>query len=142
MPALSFQQRFVSRIESGEKTHTIRAKRARLWKVGDDLALFTGMRTKHCRRLFNAPCVMVEGVLIDVGFYDPAQSYKKLHICIEGVVLARDETESFAKRDGFESRYEMWKFWLKNHGEGVFHGDIIHWDYARRYMPQTGKAAA
>ena len=67
MPSLSFRSHFVPKIERGEKTHSIRPKRKRAWKVGDDLALFYSMRTKQCRRLFNAPVVRVEDITITIG---------------------------------------------------------------------------
>jgi hypothetical protein len=137
MPALSFEKRFVSRIEDGTKQHTIRAYRKRPFCVGDDLALFTAMRTKQCRRIFNAPCVRVEDIAITVY-------YGWIAVVIDGQELSRDEVNALAQCDGFADMPDMARFWGSNHGLGPFHGQIIHWDYARRYMPRpkARKAAA
>ena len=50
MPSLNLTV-FIDKVESGEKRQTIRLHRKRPIKVGDTLYLFTGMRTKGCRRL-------------------------------------------------------------------------------------------
>ena len=45
------------KILSGEKRQTIiRMKGKRVYRVGDTLHLFTGMRTKHCERLGKSTC--------------------------------------------------------------------------------------
>ena len=52
---------FIDKILSGEKRQTIR-KAGKKWdkvKVGDKLTLYTGLRTKECRKLGEAE---VEGV--------------------------------------------------------------------------------
>src|SRR3954463_9681520 len=66
MPSLNFQARFADRVAEGSKRRTIRAGRKRLFKSGDNLAFFTGMRTKMCRRLRpNAPCRSASRIEID-----------------------------------------------------------------------------
>ncbi len=58
MPALNFQDRFAPDVESGIKTQTIRAFRrdGNDPGAGDTLYLYTGMRTKACRRLGETVC--------------------------------------------------------------------------------------
>ena len=53
MPALNFRAEFADAVERGEKCQTIRAYRkdGRNPKPGDTLHLYTGMRTRACRRL-------------------------------------------------------------------------------------------
>ena len=51
MPALNFKKQFAEKVETGEKRQTVRAKRKRAFVVGDKLYLYTGMRTKYCRKL-------------------------------------------------------------------------------------------
>lgn len=62
MPALNFKKRFEPMIESGDKRQTIRAKRkdCRDPKEGQTLYLYTGMRSKGCRKLGEAPCLSSE----------------------------------------------------------------------------------
>lgn len=125
MPALSFKSRFVPLVESGAKRHTIRALRSRPFRSGDALSLFYGMRTKQCRRLFNAPCLKVEEIGIWVY-----PTY--LVINIDGNKLTSDEKRAFAIRDGFDSEPDMAAFWAAEHGLGHFSGQVIHWDFDRR----------
>jgi len=65
--AYNFQARFADAVERGEKSQTIRAPRkdGRHAKVGDALQLYTGMRTKQCRKLRDAKCHDVCPILID-----------------------------------------------------------------------------
>ena len=58
MPALNFQKQFAAIVESGQKRQTIRAYRkgGRDPKPGDTLYLYTGMRTKQCRKLGEVRC--------------------------------------------------------------------------------------
>ena len=67
MPALNFKAEFAPLVESGEKRQTIRKLRkdGRDPKVGDALYLYTGMRTKKCRKLGIAPCESVQPIEID-----------------------------------------------------------------------------
>ena len=66
MPALNFQEQFAAAVESGEKRQTIRSERKRPIKVGDTLYLYTGMRTKRCRKLGSAGCVGIEEIRINL----------------------------------------------------------------------------
>lgn len=64
MPAINFTV-FQDKILSGEKCQTVRATaRAR---PGDRLHLYTGMRTKACRKLGEAVCAAVIPVVILSG---------------------------------------------------------------------------
>jgi len=136
MPALSFQQRFVRFVETGSKTHSIRAERKRPFRAGDTCHLYTAMRTKQCRLLGRAPCVKVEEIRL-----------WRAGLWINGEELSISEKDSLAWRDGFRhpnsaGRLEltgvggcfdlMLRFWAKAHGDIDFRGQLIHWDWARR----------
>jgi len=129
MGLYNFQQRFVPKILSGEKTHTIRAERANPDKAGNVLHLYTGLRTKKARLLMRTICVKVESVEIDACGHecncDP-------FVAIDGVELSESEREAFAKRDGFESFDEMLDFWA---GRLPFRGHIIHWQHGSCLVP-------
>ena len=118
MPALSFQKRFVPFIESGDKTHTIRAYRKRPFRAGDTLSLYYGMRTKVCRLLLRCECTATRDLLID----------RAGDIYIDGCALSMDEMEALALRDGFRSHTDMMTFW---EGRLPFRGQIIHWRMER-----------
>ena len=122
MAAYNFQKQFVTDIENWNKRHTIRriGKRHHS-KPGDRIQLYTGMRTKSCRKIINPDplCIYVRTISIWVN--------------PEGIRLiqvdkfTQDDLESFAKSDGFENLKSMSDFWLDFHGTGRFDGLIIGW---------------
>lgn len=129
---LNFQKRFTARIESGDKTHTIRAKRKRAPKVGDICHCYTGLRQKGARLLGRWRCVKVEEITIF------RRSRYVFEIRIDSAMLSGDEREALAIRDGFESFGDMMRFW---EGRLPFFGDIIHWDF-RQPVTKASKRPA
>lgn len=116
MGLYNFQKRFVPFIESGEKTHTIRAKRKHPAKAGEMLHLYTGLRQKGARLLMRVPCTRVETIEINA---------KTTHmVSIDGEYLYSSEREQLARRDGFANWDDMLAFWQ---GRLPFEGHIIHW---------------
>lgn len=112
MPSLNFQKQFAPLVESGDKPHTIRAKRKHPIKQGDTLYLYTGLRTKKARRLKVAKCTAVLPISITrdgVEIYPPV------------------DKEELAKKDGFKSFDEMASWFDKTHGL-PFNGDLICWN--------------
>lgn len=114
MVAFTFKKRFADKVESGEKLQTIREK-ARA-KAGDKLQLYTGMRTKSCRKLRDAVCCAVDSICITP----------------EGPVFGQPgwwpkDKDLFAKRDGFPCYDAMYDFFCSEYGEEVFNGFIIMW---------------
>jgi hypothetical protein len=121
MGLYNFQSRFVPKILSGEKKHTIRSIRVNPDKPGNTLHLYTGLRQKGARLLMRVPCVKVEQIEIDAcGHECNCDGF----VSIDGVELGETERESLALRDGFESFDAMLDFWA---GRLPFKGHIIHW---------------
>lgn len=114
MGLYNFQPRFVPKIRSGEKTHTIRAIRINPDKPGNTLHLYIGLRTRSVELLMRVPCTKVETISID----------EDQQVQIGGEYLALDEREALARRDGFDNFAEMMRFW---NGRLPFYGHIIHW---------------
>jgi hypothetical protein len=136
MGAYNFQQRFTEFVLDGSKQHTIRGKRKHPDKPGSTFYGFTGMRTKNCVKLIEAPVVKVEEIV-----------FKRARVWIAGEELQADEKDAFAWRDGFRfdntaGRIEltgsggcfdlMLQFWVDTRKTTEFEGDLIHWDWARR----------
>jgi hypothetical protein len=121
MGLYNFQSRFVPKVLSGEKTHTIRAIRANPDKPGSTLHLYTGLRHKGAKLLMRAECMKVEVIEIDACGHecncDP-------FVAIDGVELSGSEREGLAQRDGFSSFDEMLDFWA---GRLPFKGHVVHW---------------
>ena len=124
MGLYNFQKRFVPKIRSGAKTHTIRAFRAHPDKPGNTLHLYTGLRHKGAELLMRVPCVAVGEIEIDACGHecncDP-------FVAIDGVELTASERDALAVRDGFEDFEEMLDFWA---GRLPFKGHIVYWKAA------------
>ena len=117
MPAYNFQEQFAPAVVFGEKRQTIRKPRKRPTRRGDKLYLYTGMRTKQCRRLLNpTPCTAVVPVVIERD----SITLRCTHY------TASWWLEAFAKDDGFESWAEMRAWFEETHGL-PFNGEIVQW---------------
>lgn len=124
MPSLNFQKQFAAAVESGEKRQTIRATRKRPFRAGDTLHLFTGMRTKGCRKLGEVRCTSVEHVQIDgIEGYDGVWRDAEIRVANRPV----DSLDAFAADDGFESGLSMFRWFRDTHGI-PFEGQLIRWD--------------
>jgi len=121
MPAFNFKEQFAPDVESGKKRGTIRAFRndgKPHAKVGDTLMLYTGMRTKACRKLRDATCTKITPVHI-------AEWGGFLCLFLDGVLILDDH--EFAKDDGFETSKQFYEFFEKTHGL-PFYGSLFEWD--------------
>jgi hypothetical protein len=125
MALYNFKKQFVPMILSGEKGHTIRAKRARATRPGEMLHLYTGLRQKGAQLLMRTVCTKVEEISIRGGFVGSITT-RPLFIAIDGVMLSLDESERLARSDGFADLVDMCRFWQ---GRTPFLGDIIHWSF-------------
>jgi len=118
MPALNFKKQFAPDVESGKKHQTIRAGRkdCRNPQPGQTLYLYTGMRTKACRKLGEATCKSVDQVVIEESGV----------VAIGPNILTIDERFRLAKADGFHYIDDFRNFFLKTHGL-PFYGFLIKW---------------
>lgn len=114
MGIYNFQPRFVPLIESGAKTHTIRATRRHPDTPGKMLHLYTGLRQRGARLIKRAKCTHVQSIRIT----------GRQQVFIDGVKLGRDECEVLARLDGFPNFDQMMQFW---NGRRPFVGQVIHW---------------
>lgn len=114
MVAINFSVQFADAVASGSKTQTIRQKaRAR---AGDALQLYTGQRTKSCRKLADAVC-------IDCTY---------VGLTANGVTLGDTSRfpgnrDDFARADGFDDYAAMWKWFSERYETNSFTGHIIRW---------------
>lgn len=133
MVAYNFQARFADAVESGAKPHTIRADRkdGRVPKVGQQIHLYTGMRTKACRLLRKSIITEVARVQIRPG-----------SLYVDGACLMSDEASQLARADGFDNAREFFDWFRVHHGH-LFNGYLIRWeisDQARKaYLTKLAK---
>lgn len=144
MPSLNFQERFVPLIESGQKCQTIRLVGKRPIKPGDPLFLFTGLRTKKCRRLFppfpyfmyGKKYVTIPGTgelkLEDVPFVI-CKSVEPIRISditvgnkLNNMYQCYEEMLKIANDDGF-NHLKVFKQFFQNQYGLPFEGVLIKW---------------
>jgi hypothetical protein len=127
MVAYNFQRRFAVAVEQGDKRQTIRAQGKRRHAApGDKLQLYTGMRTKACRKLGDATCYDVCLITIYedwITTMDPPE------------VHSGADLEQWAHKDGFSSWPEMRDWFAKVHGL-PFTGVLIRWEKPLRPSPR------
>jgi hypothetical protein len=128
MPAYNFQARFASMVESGLKRQTIRAIGKRRHACpGDSLQLYTGQRTKQCRKLVSPDpvCVAVQSVYI-YKVVQRRHDNAVYQMYIDGKFVFQHEAAVIAEADGFEDKSDFFTFFEEAHGM-PFHGVMIQW---------------
>lgn len=129
MVAYSFKRRFTEPIIAGAKRQTIRAHRKRHARPGEALQLYTGMRTRQCRKILVVDPICESVAPVRLLF---TRGNGELGIIVDGAELPLDKWEAFARADGFPTLLDMVVFWFANHGrDGVdqidFNGALIKW---------------
>lgn len=126
MVAYSFRARFVAPIEAGTKRQTIRAPRKRHAKPGEELQLYTGMRTRACRLIRLATCRTVWPISLSM----PRAGLGEI-ILGERFINDPSNLDAFARADGFEDWWQMREFWRDAHGRDLpdpWSGVMIRWE--------------
>lgn len=124
MVAYSFKEMFVPKILSGTKRQTIRAVgKRRHARSGEELQLYTGMRTRNCRLIARAICDNAHPIRL--AFSGRGGSA----IIATGSGLEPIENlDAFARLDGFDDWTMMRNFfWAEHRAFGGFEGVLIIW---------------
>lgn len=145
MPAYNFHPRFAEPILAGVKGGTIRAPRrpgnrgihtvARQEAtgghayVGEDLSLYTGMRTRQCRLIARKTCLGVERIALHLRAGAVLFPRRDIARYIDGAAALDD----FARFDGFPDWVSLTDFWRAMHGDIA---DFIGWHI--RWLPLPG----
>ena len=128
MVAYSFKPYNADDVASGAKRQTIRAGSPRC-KVGSALQLYTGQRTKKCRKLRDAVCTLVRRISISEGYDSMEQIVPgDWKIVLDGKWdWASDKfSHGLARCDGFEDAYALCRWFEAEHGL-PFHGHVVNW---------------
>lgn len=108
--AINFKAQFADKILSGEKKQTIRLPRKREIKVGDELHLYTGLRTKKCKLLKKVVCKKIINIEIQktgIGYKTSDMDNAELSVL--------DFLNAFAIADGFKNTKDFFKFFADNY---------------------------
>ena len=119
MAILNFHKRFAEKVEAGTKRQTIRNFRLYPIQVGDKLYLYTGLRTKHTRKLLESVCLRNRVIRI---------TRRSITIQDMATIKFSDtfKLNRFAREDGFKDWAEMKAWWLKVH-KLPWTGNLIEW---------------
>lgn len=113
---------FADKILSGEKRQTIR-KASPKWsgvEVGDELTLYTGLRTKNCRKLGKAEVESIKDIRIETRKGEYWEVY------INNKPICATDIYALSKADGFELMDDFLRFFHDHYGTN-FKGKIIKW---------------
>lgn len=118
MVALNFSQQFASKVASREKRQTIR--QTFRGRAGCLLQLYTGQRTKACRKLVEPDPVCIGSTYVG--------------LTAKGVTLGDasrfpGNMDDFARQDGFENYAAMWKWFSGRYKTNSFTGRVIRWEW-------------
>ena len=115
---------FIDKILSGEKRQTIRRASPK-WqnvKAGDKLTLYTGLRTKQCRKLGEAVVESITPIMIDTECDNVA-----VETPLGDFNLDLPALNDLVARDGVDSNDEFFKFFLLNYYVGRLKMVVIRW---------------
>lgn len=118
MVAYNFAAEFAPEVEARRKRQTLRMKpRA---KVGDKIQLYTGQRTRSCRKLSEVDPVCTRTA--EIKLYEDC-------IMFDGHRQSNETTERYAILDGFESYKHMRAWFLDRYGEIPTRLFETRWDW-------------
>ena len=117
---LGFKAQFADLVERREKTQSIRARGDR-FKVGGHIQLYTGLRTKACRKLVadDPVCLSVEPVVIHHHWME-----------VDGRRLLSTERIEMAHADGFAGYWDFATFFADQQNHTLpWRGFLIKWGW-------------
>jgi hypothetical protein len=117
MVAYNFSERFAPLVESRSKCQTIRQTCRAI--PGDSIQLYTGQRTKACRKLSEVDPICTSTRIVKIAL---------LWADIDGEILEGVSLGEFAAADGFSSYDEMCK-WFESHYGLPFIGCLTKWEW-------------
>ena len=115
---------FIDKILSGAKRQTIRRAGPK-WanvKAGDKLTLYTGLRTKACRKLGEAVVESITPITIDTECDNVA-----VETPLGDFNLDLPALNDLVARDGFIGKDDFFKFFCLNYKIGNFKMVVIRW---------------
>lgn len=126
---LGFKKQFAPKILDGSKKFTIRNPRKREPKIGDQLFMYTGLRTKYTEKITSEHTL--KGIqLVDIlvrrqttvgGLPVKVNNAYYFRIKVDGRKLSDLELMRFFVSDGFKSRYDFADYWIEQLGEKIEH---------------------
>lgn len=116
MVAFNFSPELAPLVESGKKNQTIR--RTKRGKIGDRCQLYTGQRTKLCRKLRDddPPLITVVHIVL-----------RRDYFLVGNCMTCQSDPDEFARADGFKDYKEMIAWFTERYGAAPFAGFLHIW---------------
>lgn len=115
---------FIDKVLSGEKRQTIRCN-SQKWKnvkAGDKLTLYTGLRTKKCRKLGEAVVESITPITLQ-----SVDDWVEAHTPLGDFMLYYPDLEDLSGRDGFDSVRDFFLFFYNTYIERELEMVVIRW---------------
>lgn len=115
---------FIDKILSGEKRQTIR-RASQKWanvKAGDKLTLYTGLRTKECRKLGEAVVESITPITLQ-----SVDDWVEAHTPLGDFMLYYSDLEDLSGRDGFDGVRDFFLFFYNTYIERELEMVVIRW---------------
>lgn len=116
MVALNFQAQFAPAVAALQKRQTIRLTFR--GKVGSLLQLYTGQRTRVCRKLVEPDPVCTMAMYVGLTARG---------VTLGDVSRCPGNIDEFARQDGFENYAAMWRWFSERYMTNSFTGVLIQW---------------
>ena len=120
MVSMNFSGRFADLVASKTKRQSIRADKTARYRTGRALQLYTGMRTKACRKL-----TMVDPVIIESVYCAVRPDY----LTLGGPGYPKIDMDEFAALDGFANYAELVQWFQDTYKQPTFIGHCIRWRF-------------
>lgn len=116
MVAFNFKEEFVDKIISGEKCSTIRSTMR--CKIGDNMQLYTGQRTKKCKLIKEATCVGLADIRIGGG---------AIWDIIGRIGLIYPNRKPLHEQEGFKNVEDFENFFKNQYDTDLYRGYLHAW---------------
>lgn len=114
---------FIEQVARGTKHHTIRKMRKTPIHVGEELYLYTGLRTPHARKLKETVCI---GTHV-LELFESGKAGKPLQAKMDGKEISSRELKKIYTEVGFASM-EDFAGYFREHYEFPFKGQLVEWE--------------
>lgn len=126
---------FIDKILSGEKRQTIRRASPK-WqnvKAGDKLTLYTGLRTKQCRKLGEAVVESITPITLQ-----SVDDWIEAHTPLGDFMLYYSDLEDLSGRDGFDGVRDFFLFFYNTYIERELEMVVIRWTDFKKAKDERG----
>lgn len=114
---LGFKKRFVAPIQIGTKVFTMRGPRKIQPKIGENLYMYYGLRTKFCEKISDKE-KLISTQKVEIRIDYEKGKFMSLRIKVDGNLLDDKQKSDFVKYDGFAGQEDFCNWWIDSSTKG------------------------